>query len=289
MLEKKIPSPPLLPVYNSLRRLFEIVEDKDTIEKLCEYAQIFRPFVSIPFVGEILSPQECLSHKCITRETNNHQDGCILEITKAAIIVKKSKMPLCLPGEFIVAKSYRSYKKVLELTTPLVAILGEEFQNLWENLPSQPQNLTSFLKILLLNTAMLNEELWNEVCKIGTEQNLNFITKQKIAASTIHKEKFAQVKFRIAHEDKHSEGTILSQSGDEVNIVTVASGIPSKIIHHFENMHRFVINNNQPSPIQDVAALTNKFFSITNVSQTIIFSIPNRDGGRIREFWNNSR
>ncbi len=139
-LGEKVPKPPILPVYNALRRWFETLaeqEDHESIEKMCVYAKIFRPHIYIPFVGEkvsfsdkqheIIYISEELSKKTpnkpieeVSQNTEKEQNaqkeqerGTILKIKKAAIIIPKGNMPLCLAGKFVVAGKSEKEQEVI--------------------------------------------------------------------------------------------------------------------------------------------------------------------------------
>ncbi|NUM35689.1 MAG: hypothetical protein HUU50_14170, partial [Candidatus Brocadiae bacterium] len=77
-LGDKVTKPPMLPIYNALRRWMENLASKESykaIENLCEHAKVFRPHIQIPAVGEKPFSISNREHKLISRLALDQKPG----------------------------------------------------------------------------------------------------------------------------------------------------------------------------------------------------------------------
>jgi hypothetical protein len=101
--ESKLSKPALLPVYNALQRWLKALEkEQNLLEELCLHAQIFRPHIYIPHVGEKIFGFANKNHQ-IVLEPSSLPEGTILKIKEAGIVVGDAQIPLFLKGTYWVA------------------------------------------------------------------------------------------------------------------------------------------------------------------------------------------
>ena len=175
-LGDKVSQPPILQVYNILRKWLETLAKKEefrTLEFLCNHAKAFRPFVQIPGIGEKLPDKFILQHKLIPRLATKQKPGTIVGIKQSAIFVPNKKMPLCLPGEYLIAQQHPQLTNLLKLTWKIANEFDEYFVTAWKNLVIQEevQKLIIFLKSILSNIPAIKDELWNAICETIKEFN----------------------------------------------------------------------------------------------------------------------
>ena len=175
-LGDKVSQPPILQVYNILRKWLEILAKKKefrTLEFLCNHAKAFRPFVQIPGIGEKLPDKFILQHKLIPKLAPKQKPGTIVEIRRPAILVPNKKMPLCLPGEYVIAQQHPQLTNLLKLTWESANEFDKYFVTAWKSLVTQEevQKLVIFLKSILSNISNIKDELWDATCKTINEFN----------------------------------------------------------------------------------------------------------------------
>lgn len=104
--DKKMAKPPILPVYNAVRRWMENLSQKGeykALESLCHHAKILRPHLQIPCVGEKAVSFPGKPHTLLPKLAPEYEAGTIVGIQEAGLMVPSEKMPLCLPGIYWVA------------------------------------------------------------------------------------------------------------------------------------------------------------------------------------------
>lgn len=109
--ERRAAKPPLIPVYNAIRRWLEALSEKKeykALAMLCRHAQILYPHIQIPCIGEKPKSFAGKEHTLLPRYAPEHEPGTIVGIQQAGMIVPSDKMPLCLPGIYWVATSEKT-------------------------------------------------------------------------------------------------------------------------------------------------------------------------------------
>lgn len=252
-LGDKVTKPPMLPIYNALRRWMENLASKESykaIENLCEHAKVFRPHIQIPAVGEKPFSISNREHKLISRLALDQKPGVIIGIKQAGIIVPGDKMPLCLPGSYWIARQHSQIEHLIEMTSSF-AMEEEEIRKAWQNL-SQEENcedLLLILKKLLRDIPGLEENLWQTIQKTILEFNLRggkdrifFLASKKITVQEFKDmESNREFRVKIAHSAKLEEGTIVSQEpGTEYCSVVIASGISPRLLQAIQNLYNVI-------------------------------------------------
>ncbi len=250
-LGDKVPKPPMLPIYNALRRWMEalsIKENYKAIETLCEYAKVFRPHIQIPAMGEKPFSISNREHKLISRLAIDQKPGIIIGIKQAGIIVPGDKMPLCLPGTYWISRQHSQIEHLIEMTSSL-AMEEEEIRKAWQNLSKEENcdDLLLVLKKLLKDIPSLEDNLWEIIQKTILEFNLRggkerifFLPSKKITAQEFKEvENNKEFRVKIAHSARMEEGTIVSQEpGTEYCTVVIASGISPKLLQSIQNIYQ---------------------------------------------------
>ena len=104
--DKQVTKPPILPVYNGMRRWVEALSQKSeykALESLCYHAQILRAFVQVPCIGKqpVIFPGR--ANTLIPKYAPDYEPGTIVGIKAAGLFVPSDKMPLFLPGTYWIA------------------------------------------------------------------------------------------------------------------------------------------------------------------------------------------
>ncbi len=264
-LGDKVPKPPILPVYNALRRWLEALgqkQDYRNLENFCSYAKIFRPHLHIPAVGEKPTSIASREHKLIPKLAPEQKPGIIVGIKQAGIVIPGDRMPLCLPGIYWIATSEspsektievapprpaESVAKVTDATTTIPIQNAEQFTEAWKDF-EKIKNVQEFLirvKQLLEAMSEMEDDTWKKLCQIITNFNktqpqpIIFCPNRKITAAQFKEmEASGKFRFKIAHTNRWEEGWMLAQEPElDQCMVLVASGIPSKVIQTIQKLH----------------------------------------------------
>jgi hypothetical protein len=251
-LGEKVPKPPILPIYNALRRWLEAIAEKEdykTLENFCTHTKILRPHVQILCVGEMPFSIANREHKLIPRLAPEHKTGTIVGIKKAGIMVSDERMPLCLPGEYWVARQDSSLQHLIELVSPKMVDTEEPFQKAWQNLLSHenPEDIAIVLRKLLKDMTDLNPELWQAICDTVAEVNKK--EERKIVFLSCTKLTYNQMRdlgenlefrLKIAHTQRVEEGVVMSQEpGLGQGVVVVGSGISPKLLQALQGIYEW--------------------------------------------------
>lgn len=166
-LGDKVPKPPLLPVYNALRRWFEALSEREEygdLERLCVYATVFRPHIEIPCIGERLTGSRHKEQKLIQKYAPKYKPGTIIGIRQASISIPSETIPLFLPGVYTVA-SHESYIDELSKTKEKK---GKDLVK-----EPGPDNILKLLEFILQDVPGLEDELWEKVISAIKDNNSN--------------------------------------------------------------------------------------------------------------------
>ena len=249
-LEGKVPKPPILRVYNALRRWFEALAEKGndrSLEKLCACARVFRPHIQIPCVGEKPFSIANREHRLLPRLAPEYVPGTIVAIKSAGIMVPAEKMAMFLPGVYWVARHNSPLENLLALIEPLATDADENFRRAWQGmLAREPSaDITIILKKLLKDMTALAPEIWENVCKVIAERkgkdSIPFVVHRRLTYEQF-KQLDSQSEFRlkIAHTHKIEPGTVISQQpGTKQTVVVVASGISTRLLQAIEFLYKW--------------------------------------------------
>ena len=251
-LGDKVPKPPILPVYNALRRWVEALaarKDYQSLEELCHHAKILRPHIQIPAMGEKPFTIANREHQLIARLAPEHKPGIIVGIKQAGIMVPDNRIPLCLPGIYWVARQHSHLQKLIELTSPLMMDADPGLHRAWQNLSVQEdvEDLFVLVRALLNDIASIKEEIWESIKKTIDDFNtyrqekIIFLPHRNITVEQLKElEKDARFKLKIAHTGKREEGIVISQRpGTEQCVIVVASGIPPKLLQSIHKLYQW--------------------------------------------------
>lgn len=249
-LGDKVAKPPILPVYNALRRWLEALaqqQDYKALENLCSYAKIFRPLIHIPTIGEKPISIANRDHKVIPKLAPEHKPGTIVGIKQAGIVIPGERMPLCLPGIYWVATLDFSPQPVTDATTTIPIGNPDQFREAWQKLNQceNSQELLNISKKLLQDMSNIEISNWQTIC--GTISRFNethnpkiiFWPNRKITATQFKElETSGKYRFKIAHTNRWEEGWVLAQEpGIEQCLLIISSGILSKVIQIIQKLH----------------------------------------------------
>lgn len=249
-LGDKVPKPPILPVYNALRRWLEALAQKQdfkALENLCSYAKIFRPLIHIPTIGEKPVSIANREHKLIPKLAPEHKPGMIVGIKQAGIVIPGERMPLCLPGIYWVATLDLAPPPVTDATTTIPIGNPDQFREAWQKLDQceQPQELLTVAKKLLQDMSNIEEKSWETIQNTMSSFNethnpkIIFWPHRKITATQFKElETSGKYRFKIAHTNRWEEGWLLAQEpGMDQCLLIISSGIPSKIVQIIQKLH----------------------------------------------------
>ncbi len=273
-LGDKVPKPPILPVYNALRRWFESLgqkQDSKTIETLCIYAKIFRPQIIIPMVGEKPTTIANREHKLIPKLAPEYKPGTIVGIKQAGIVIPGDRMPLCLPGVYWIASFDMASQSVTDATTTIPVGNPEQFNEAWQQLKESKnsQELLAVVRKLLQDMSSLSDLTWETICDTITDFNsrnapkIIFLPNRQITASQFKElEVSGKFRFKIAHTNRWEEGWVLAQEpGLEMCILVVASGIPSKLLQSIQKLHIWAKTQHYQGPLEPLDMMRCNFVS----------------------------
>jgi len=265
---EKVPKPPILPIYNALRRWLEELsrnEEYKYLEKLCNLARILRPYIHIPCLGEKPCGLLDRDHKIILKLAPDQKPGVIIGIKQAGILVPEERLPLCLPGVYWVARQQTCLEKLLEMNSGMILEAPEEIRDAWKILGKEVQKdaLLVFLNYLLADIGKLPIEQWEMIC--NTIKDWNNSQEKPIpflAAKLITYEEFQELesnkeyRIKLAHTLKVGEGTVISQElTAEQCIIVLGSGVPPKLLQSIETLYKWALERKFMAPENTIEAI----------------------------------
>lgn len=241
----KVPKPPILPIYNALRRWLDELANHENfkgLEKLCHLAKAMRPYIVIPTLGEVPESLVAREHKLISKFDPTQKPGVIIAIKKAGILVPGDRMPLCLPGVYWVARPQSCLEKLLEMID-LIENKSDEMKNAIQTLKKNEDEdaflclVQSLCQYAFSNSSKLKEEQWDMLCQTVEEWNqhhekqLVFLPFRKISYENFVKLEEKRYHWKFSHTLKVDEGIIISQEPNWNSCsIVVGSGISPKLL-----------------------------------------------------------
>lgn len=256
----KVPKPPILPIYNALRRWVEELANHENfkeLEKFCYLAKAMRPYIVIPTLGEIPESLVAREHKLISKFDPTQKPGVIIAIKKAGILVPGDRMPLCLPGVYWVARPQSCLEKLIEMIDS-IEDASEEMKNAIQKIKKNEEDEDAFLcfvqslcQYAFSSSQKLKDEQWDMLCQSVEEWNQNhekqlaFLPFKKVSYENFVKLEDKKYHWKFSHTLKVDEGVVISQepNWDKCSI-TIGSGISSKLLQAIINLDSFAKEHN---------------------------------------------